>query len=105
MSNPGRSILAPAIAISAGTRVSATNSATTTTLTPAAPTARRIFAWNSSRPDRLIATVTPENSTVRPAVRMVITSASVRAALVDRVVTRSRWCRSSSRYRETISRP
>ena len=32
-----------------------------TTLTPAAPMARRICARNSSRPVRLIATVTPEN--------------------------------------------
>ncbi len=77
----------------------------TTTLTPAAPTARRIRASNSSRPDRLMATVTPENSTVRPAVVIVPTSASVRAALVDRVVFADSFSRNSSRYRETISRP
>ena len=69
LSSPGRIIRAPASASSAGTRVSATSSATTTTLTPAAPTARRIRASKSSRPDRLIATVIPENITVRPAVR------------------------------------
>ena len=83
---------APASASSAGTRVSATSSATTTTLTPAAPTARRILAWNTSSPDRLIATVIPENITVRPAVRIVATSASVRAALVDRVVRHTQMC-------------
>jgi hypothetical protein len=85
-SRPGRTIRVPASANIAGTRVNATSSATTTTLTPAAPTARRMVASKTSSPDRLIATVMPENITVRPAVDMVAISASSRTAFVDRAV-------------------
>ena len=79
-SRPGRSSRPPPTASNAGTRVSATSSATTTTLSPAAPTARRIEAWNRSSPDRLSATVMPENVTVRPAVAIVRRSASTRCS-------------------------
>ena len=79
-SEPGRSSRTPPRASSAGTRVRATSSATTTTLRPAAPTARRMDASNSSRPDRLSATVMPENITVRPAVDIVRRRASVRCS-------------------------
>ena len=46
---------------SAGTSVRAVATATTTTATPAAPIARRICGWNTSRPAIEIATVSAEN--------------------------------------------
>jgi hypothetical protein len=67
---------------SAGMRVRSTTMATRTIETPAAPIARMIAASNSSRPLRAIATVSPENITVRPAVATVRAVAAMRSSRV-----------------------
>ena len=80
-------IRAPASASNAGTRVSATSSATTTTLTPAAPTARRISRLEQHQAGQADRHGDPgEQHRAAGGAHRRSTSASVRAALVDRVV-------------------
>ncbi len=100
---PGRTSRAPGRPMSAGTKPTATTSATATTLTPAAPSARRISAWKNISPDRLMATMRPENSTVRPATATVRPTACSTSSRVG--VWSAMTLRSSSRNRLTMSRP
>ncbi len=60
----------------AGRRVSAATMATVTAAIPPNPIERRNAWGNTSRELMAAATVSPENSTVRPAVRMVVVMAS-----------------------------
>ena len=85
--NPGirESIPAPATCLvestsRAGTKVVATTTAITTTLTAPAPTDWMIVMSMNSSPATAIATVTPLNITVRPAVAMVIAIARSRTS-------------------------
>ena len=83
----------PSTASRAGSSVSATSAATSATSAPPMPMEKRKRWGNTSSEDSAAATVTAENSTVRPAVRIVATSAR-RVSCV-----RS----SSSRKRETMN--
>ena len=87
-------------------RVSATASATSTTETPAALIARMKGIWNTIRPASEIATVSAEKTTVRPARSIVAAVASTTCSRVSSA-TGAPWsmARSSSRNRDTMSRP
>jgi hypothetical protein len=61
----------PSTASSAGSTVSAAITSTATVATPPYPIERRKTGWNSMRLLSARATVTPETSTVRPAVATV----------------------------------
>ena len=94
------------VAARAGTSVRATRRATTTTATPAAPMARMMGASNRTSPDRAMPTINPEKRTVRPAVvRAPTTAASTCSADRSRCATPGATASSSSRNRETSSRP
>ena len=88
------SILAPTIASSAGSSVTAAAAARNTTIAPAIPTERRIMNSNSTSPSNPSRTVSPEKKTARPAVATVASTARA---------TRSGWlgsrAASSSRNR------
>ena len=98
---------APQTVHSAGTRVSATSSATRTTETPAAPIAFISGAVKTISPASEMPTVRPEKSTVRPAVATVRAVARRTCARVDLAGRRRRGAArcSSSRNRLTTSRP
>ena len=83
----------PAIASSAGTRVSPASRATTTTATPAAPMARNVGSSKVNSADRQTATVSAEKAIVRPAVAAVRSTAAGTSAPAAR----------SSRNRLTMS--
>ena len=70
----------PSIDIRAGRNVSAYTTATATTIAPAAPIEARKVPWKKSIAERPTATVMPENVIARPAVAIVVASASSRDA-------------------------
>ncbi len=87
-------------------RLSATASATSTTETPAALIARMNGISSTIRPASEMATVRAENTTVRPARSIEVAVASATCSLVSSE-TGAPWsmARSSSRKRDTMSRP
>ena len=103
---PRRSSRRAPSAHSAGMRVSATASATSTTETPAALIARMNGISSTIRPASEMATVSAENTTVRPARSIEVAVASTTCSLVSSE-TGAPWsmARSSSRKRDTMSRP
>ena len=78
----------------AGSTVNAASTATRTAATPPYPSDRRKFCGKISSEDIAAATVSPENSTVRPAVAIV-----TRIALADAFGSSSGSWASSSRNR------
>ncbi len=106
LSVPRRSSRRAPRAHSAGMRVSATASATSTTETPAALTARMNGISSTIRPASEMATVSAENTTVRPARCIVVAVASTTCSWVSSLTgAPCSMARSSSRKRETTSRP
>ena len=81
-------------------RVSADAMAMTVTASAPSPMARTMRGSNTSRPSEAIAKVTPENTTVRPAVSAVRRIAARRPSRPGMPAARC-----SSRNRLTISRP